>query len=389
MPELSRLGFWVCFGALVYVYAGFGLLVAAWAVLRPRRVGQAAITPPVSLIVAAYNEVRSIAAKLDNALELDYPAGALEIIVASDGSDDGTDVIVGRYAEHGVQLLPLPRRGKGHALHEAVSRARGEVLVFSDANTVFHRQALRMLVRNFADPGVGGVCGNQVHCGAGQRDSSDEGERLYWSYDKRLKALESLTGSIVSADGAIYAVRRHLYRRPESAAVTDDFAISTAVIEQGCRLVYESEALAYEPAVGVARAEFDRKVRIITRGVRGVLLRRSLLNPFHYGFYSVILLSHKVLRRLAPVFLIGLLASSLVAGANGGCYLVAAAWQAGFYGLAAIGGLLRGTPFGRRKLLCAPFFYCLANAAALVALVRILSGKRIERWQPQRSVTPT
>jgi hypothetical protein len=246
-----------------------------------------------------------------------------------------------------------------------------------------------MLARNFADPEVGGVCGNQMHGRSPGRDSSGDGERLYWSYDKRLKVLESATGSIVSADGAIYAIRRSLYRRPESDAVTDDFAISTAVIAQGYRLVFEPEAIAWEPPAGAARLEFDRKVRIMTRGLRGVLLRRALLNPFRYGFYAVVLASHKALRRLAPVFLLILLVASLAAARDGAVYRGAAVAQGVFYALAGAGGLLKGTRFGRHKLLCAPFFYCLANSAALVALTKILRGRRIERWSPQRSIAET
>jgi cellulose synthase/poly-beta-1,6-N-acetylglucosamine synthase-like glycosyltransferase len=389
MSIASQIVFWGCVALLAYVYAGFPMLVALWARWRGRPVRRAEITPTVSLVVAAYNEARGIAAKLDNALALDYPPDRLEILVASDGSDDGTEAIVASYAARGVQLLALPRRGKLYALDTAIERARGEILVFSDANTHFDRQALRMLVRNFADPSVGGVCGNQRHRRDAGRDSSGEGEKLYWSYDKSLKALESRAGSIVSADGAIYAIRRALYRKPASAAVTDDFAISTAVIEQRARLVYEPAAVAYEDAVGDARGEFGRKVRIMTRGWYGVLLRRQLLDPRRYGFYAVVLWSHKVLRRLAPVGLLALFAASLVAARSGPLFAAAAVAQAGFYTLALAGWLLKRSRAGRRGVLYAPFFFVLANAAALVALSRLLRGRRVERWQPQRPAPGT
>jgi cellulose synthase/poly-beta-1,6-N-acetylglucosamine synthase-like glycosyltransferase len=384
MSAAAQIVFWVCVALLAYIYAGFPLLVALWARWRARPVHRDNITPAMSLVVAAYNEARGIAAKLDNALALDYPRDQLEILVASDGSDDGTEDIVAGYAARGVQLLALPRRGKLHALDTAIAQAHGEILVFSDANTHFEPQALRMLARNFADPAVGGVCGNQRHRRAAGRDSSGEGEKLYWSYDKSLKALESRTGSIVSADGAIYAIRRALYRKPASAAVTDDFAISTAVIEQGKRLVYEPAAVAYEDAVGDARGEFGRKVRIMTRGWHGVLLRRRLLDPRHYGFYAVVLWSHKVLRRLAPLCLLALFAASLAAARSAPLYAAAAVAQTAFYLLALAGGLLKRSRAGRRGVLYAPFFFVLANAAALVAFSRLLRGQRVERWQPQR-----
>ncbi len=387
MSEMMQIAFWGCVTALAYTYVGFGLLVAGWGSLRRRTVRKAPIEPKVSIVIAAFNEEAVIAEKLENLLSLDYPEDALEIIVASDGSDDRTVEIVRRYVDERVLLLALPRRGKIYALQDAVAQAQGEILVFSDANTFLHPQAVRMLARNFADREVGGVCGNQLYRSSACTDSSGQGESLYWSYDKWLKAKQTHTGSIVSADGALYAIRRKLFRVPESAAVTDDFAISTAVVQQGFRLVYEPEAIAYEEPAGAAAREFKRKVRLMTRGMCGVLLRRALLNPFHYGFYSVVLFSHKVVRRLAPIFLIVLFASSALLSVRGGFFAACALLQVAFYGLAALGFLLRTHRVGRLKLIAIPFFYCLANAAALVALNKVGRGERIERWQPQgRSV---
>lgn len=282
-------------------------------------------------------------------------------------------------------MLALPRRGKMHALDTAVQAATGEILVFTDANTILAADALRQLVRPFADPEVGGVCGNQSHFKRLHEDASAAGESMYWSYDKALKILESRTGSIVSADGALYAIRRALYRRPPSAAMTDDFAISTAVIEQGARLVFEPLARAYESAVGDAGGEFQRKVRIVTRGWHGVMARRRLLDPRRSGFYAFVLGSHKVLRRLAPVVLVVLLGASLWLPQTSVTRTAAAAAQGVFYAAAALGALLRRTSLGRRRVLLAPFFFCLANGAALVALLRVCAGGRVEIWQPRRA----
>lgn len=377
--------FWSAVAALVYTYAGFPLLVGLWGSLRRRRVRQEDVTPSVSLIVAAYNEEAVIAAKLRNCLALDYPPEALEIFLASDGSDDRTESIAVEFAGNRVHLLALPRRGKIFALRDAVAQARGDILVFSDANTMLDPQALRKLVRNFADASVGGVCGNQMYMKSRRGDSSEGGESLYWNYDKWLKCMQTRTGSIVAADGAIYAIRRDLFRMPEVTAVTDDFAISTAIVLQNRRLVFEPEALAYEPGTGAAGREFRRKVRLMNRGMRGVLLRRSLLNPFRHGFYAVILFSHKVVRRLAPIFLLALLASNLFL-VQRPFYATTAVLQLGFYTLATAGWLFKSRRAGRAKFLSIPFFYCLANAAALVAMMRLLRGEQIERWQPQRRV---
>lgn len=379
--------FAVSAATLAYVYCGFPLLVVLWGVARPRRVHLAAVTPRVSLIVAAHNEAASAAEKVLNCLAVDYPPAALEVVFASDGSTDGTDAIVRRFAGHGVQLLVLPRLGKLAALHAAVEASTGEILVFSDANTFFHADAVRMLARNFADPAVGGVCGNlQVRTRSpGRSDSSGAGESWYWELDKALKRMQSRSGSIVAADGAIYAIRRELYARPEHTAVTDDFAISTGVVARGYRLVFEPAAVAWEPSAGRAGLEFARKVRIVNRGLRGVLLRRELLDPRRYGFYAVILFSHKVLRRVAPLYLLSLLASSMALAAQAPFFALALAAQVVFYAAAAAGWICRDRALGRHKLLLAPFYYCLANAAALAGLCSLAAGRRIERWQPQRA----
>ena len=381
---MNYLVFWLSLAMVVYVYAGFPMLVVLVGKIRNRQVRKQSITPTVSIIIAAYNEEQSIAERLDNILALEYPPDALEVIVASDGSTDATASIVASYASHGVRLLDLPRRGKIPALNDAVTHAAGEILVFSDANIIFDLHALRLLVRNFADPEVGGVTGNHIYTIESGSDSSSQGEHLYWSYDKWLKQLESLTGSIVSGGGAIHAIRRELYQPLTTSAVTDDFAISTAVIEQGRRLVFESEACAYEVAIPAAEREFWRKVRLITRGLRGLILRKRLLNPFRYGFYALSLLSHKLLRRLVPVFLLLMLLSSILASSGSAFYIGVALAQICFYSLACIGYLGRRTRIGQKKHFYIPFIYCLANIAALFSLIKLIRGDHIELWSPQR-----
>lgn len=180
MAEFGVALFWLLLALLVYVYVGFTALVVLVAQIRRKRVRQAEITPRISLIIPVWNEERTIAERLDNALALDYPKGALEIIVPSDGSNDRTEAIVNGYAAHGVRFLALPRRGKIHAIKDAVAAASGELLVFSDANSMYERNALRMLARNFADAEVGGVCGNQIYVKAKAADTTSQGETLYW-----------------------------------------------------------------------------------------------------------------------------------------------------------------------------------------------------------------
>lgn len=389
MRPLLALLFWLALLALAYGYAGYPLLVAVAGRLRDRRVQRAPVTPPTSLIIAAYNEEASIAERLENALAADYPREALEIIVASDGSTDGTEAVVATFAERGVRLLSLPRQGKIHALGEAVRVARGEILAFSDANIQMHPQALRAMARNFADPSVGGVAGHATYRLPGDGESSSRGEGLYWRYDTWLKEMESRTGSVVSAHGGLYAIRRTLFQVPSETAVTDDFAISTAVVEQGARLVFDRDALAYETAIARTDREFHRKIRLMTRAWRSVALRRRLLNPVRYGFYAVVLFSHKVLRRLLPLALLVLALTSAALAPQGGVYALAAWGQLAFYALAALGYLARRSPLGHLRPIYVPFYYCLANAAAVVALFRFLQGERIVLWQPQRHVAKT
>lgn len=390
---ISLILFWVALAAIVYTYVLYPLIVVLRGLLWVRPYRSAEITPRVSLVIAAYNEAKSIGAKIENILALDYPREQLEVVIASDGSTDGTEGIVRRYEAANRQggahlrLLALPRQGKAAALNTAVAAATGEILVFSDANSMYAPDALRALVRPFAAPEVGGVAGNQVYLkhNAGE-GVTGAGERSYWDFDRVLKQFQSRAGNVISATGAIYALRRSLFE-PVAAGVTDDFTISTGVIVQGSRLVFAPAAIAYEPVASAGSVEFGRKVRVITRGLRAVLLRRTLLNPFRYGFYSLQLFSHKVLRRLVVFPLLLLLVTSPFLWSRGLFYQVMTVGQLLFYGLAAAGWALANTPLrGLKllKLLTIPFYFCLVNYAALLATLNVLRGNRIERWEPQR-----
>lgn len=375
--------FWLVVLSAAYAYALYPALLAVAAPVLDRTVDRGPVTPGLSVVVAAYNEEDVIAAKLESILASDYPEEALEVLVASDGSTDATEEVAGRYADRGVRVLSLPRRGKAHALEAAARRASGEVLVLTDANSRLEPGALRALARNFADPEVGGVAGHTGYEVPADGQSSGRGEDLYWRYDTWLKRAESRTGSVVSAHGGLYAVRRELFRPPEDAAVTDDFAISTAVVEQGRRLVFEPEARAVEEAPREAGEEFRRRVRLTVRGLRSLLLRRGLLNPLRHGFYSLALFSHKVVRRLLPAGLPLLLLAGAALSPGRPVYQAATGLQLLFYGLAAAGFALRGTPLGKTRPFYVPFYFTLSNAAALVALLRVAGGERIERWDPQ------
>jgi cellulose synthase/poly-beta-1,6-N-acetylglucosamine synthase-like glycosyltransferase len=382
---MRKLLFWGSAALVAYTYAGFPLLVLARARLRPRPVRTADWTPPLTLVIAARNEAAVIAQKLDNIFGLDYPAERLQVVVASDGSEDGTDDIVRGYEQHGVTLVPLPRVGKAAALNAALAVATGEIVVFSDANSIYAPNALRALVRPFADPEVGGAAGDQRYVAAGADGAAASGELRYWSLDRMLKEAESCAGNVISATGAIYAVRRGLLG-DVPGGVTDDFTISTGVIAKGHRLVFVREAVAFEPVAPRAGLEFDRKVRVMTRGLRGVLLRRELLDPRLHGFYALQLFSHKVLRRVMVVPLLALAASSPLLWRRSRFYRLATAGQVLLYGAGTTGLLLADKPLARRQPFGLAAFFVFVNAASLRAIWNIVRGHRIERWEPAREV---
>lgn len=376
--------FW---GGVAAVATGYGALpgiVLLRGRLRARPVrADPAFCPQVTVVIAAHDEAASISAKCGNLLGLDYPADSLQIVIASDGSTDGTvdlarDALAGR-----ATVLDLPRCGKAGALNAAIAEATGEVVVFTDANSTLDRDAIRAIVAPFADPEVGGVAGDQRYAPDGTGGVS-EGERTYWSLDRALKAAESAAGSVVSATGALYAVRRALLGTV-AVGVTDDFFTSTEVVKRGRRLVFGPDAVAREAVASESGAEYGRKVRVMTRGLRGVWLQRELLDPRRHGFYSVQLLWHKVLRRLMAVPLVTIAVATPALVRRGWLYRVAAGGQAAVYGLGAL-GVLAGRS-GRRppRLLAVPAYFCLVNVASLHALFNLVTGRRIDRWTPIRA----
>ena len=378
--------FWSLIGLIFYAYVGFTLILLMRS-LWQRPVRKADITPTISLVIVAHNEAATIGTKLDNALGLEYPMDKLQIIVASDGSDDGTDEIVAGYAERGVQLLAFPRRGKIPAMNAAVSHATGDILVFTDANSLFASGSLAALVRPFADLSVGGVAGNQCYsCGSG--NAASFGERMYWAFDRWLKRLGTRAGNVIASTGAIHAIRRELFQ-PVPLGIGDDFVLSTRVILQGFRLVFEPGAIAHESTASSDRAEFQRKVRVIVRGLRGLWVVRGLFNPFRHGFYSLQIFSHKLLRWCVGWLLIALFAVSISLSGSIVFYRVALWSQVVFYAAAVAAMILRHTPLVRLRLFrlfSVPFYFCLANVAAIMAWLQLLTGKRVDVWNSNRQV---
>lgn len=368
----------------LYVYAGYPLLLWTLVAMRGRRrVAVAPIEPDVTFIISAYNEEAVIGEKLVNTLAIDYPRNRIEVIVVSDCSSDRTDALVSARAPDGVRLIRLPRRmGKTAGVNLAVASAKGEFLVFSDANAMYRRDAIRHLVANFADPEVGCVTGESRYSDPARSTVSTQ-ENFYWKYERLIKILESDLGSMVGSDGAILALRRALF---EPLAVTDlnDLVIPLRVVARGFRVVYERRAICDEPGTLEYQEEFRRKVRIVNRSVFALRQFPSLLNPTRAGVFAVQLFSHKVLRWSVGLALGVLLVSSAAAGSIDRRWVPLLWAQIGFYSLAGAGALFPGLRRRAGPVLTLPYYFCLVNAAALIGGVRGLIGQVQITWSPER-----
>jgi cellulose synthase/poly-beta-1,6-N-acetylglucosamine synthase-like glycosyltransferase len=365
-----------------WIYFGYPLLLLMMARLRPRPIASDDThVPPVSVVVAMHDEEAFVRQKIENTLALDYPRDRLELVIASDGSTDGTHAVARSYAPHGVRLLELERRGKAAALNDGVAAAAGEIVVFTDANNFLAPDAVRKIVRSFADPEVGGVCGNKKYRPLAEADATEEGENLYWRWDKWQKELESRIGSIFAADGTLYAVRKELYVPIADPAQADDIAISTRIVVQGRRLVFDREAVAYEDPPVEGGAEFRRKVRVTNHSVRALLNLGSAL--WTRGFWSLELLSHKLFRHFVPFALVPMFLANGVLAFGSLVFAALFAAHSLFYVLAIAGAVLRDTSAGNSKILAIPYYFSLVNAAALLGIVSIWTGRRLAVWTPR------
>src|SRR3989440_324083 len=383
---VMRVCFWASTSLLFYTYVGYPLLLLTISRLRPRPVRRAEWTPKVTVIITAYNEERDIAAKLENTLVLDYPSDKLEIIVASDCSTDGTDGIVRRYAERGVRLQRQEERlGKTAAQNAAVERARGEIILFSDATTIYSPDVLRLMLPSFADETVGCVAGRLIYVDPTQ-SGTGRGARSYWGYETFLKQHESSVCSLIGASGCLYAVRRSAYV-PMYPEACSDFLIATKMVEQGLRAVFEPSAVCTEETNKHARRELSMRVRIITQTFTDLWRHRSMMNPLRSGFYAVELFSHKVLRYLVPFLLLIILISSAALAPRSIFYMLALIAQLCFYAAALASWLLERMSV-RTRLLALPQYFVLANLASVIALYKFLRGERYARWETQREAAP-
>jgi cellulose synthase/poly-beta-1,6-N-acetylglucosamine synthase-like glycosyltransferase len=358
---------------VVFAYAGYAVVLAWLRRVSPRPVRTADEFPPASLIIAVHQGEREIAAKLENSLALDYP-GSLEIIVASDACTDHTDDIARSFADRGVLLVRSPeRRGKEAAQALGIGRARGEILVFSDVGALLSADAVRNIVRPFADPEVGAVSSEDAV-------DSDGGEGAYVRLEMALRRMESETGSLVGLSGSFFAVRREL-GTPWQPDLASDFRSALEAGRRGLRAVSEPTAQASFKASEDPAREWSRKVRTVRRGIAVLVAYRDLLHPRH-GRRAFALWGHKVARFTAPFALLAmLLASAWLAPSDSRAAALFGA-QVAAYALA--GAALVAKPLQRWLVPRIAAFFLLVNASMLVAWLYHLSGRRAVTWTPTR-----
>ena len=370
--------FFVSLSTLIYIYVGYPLLVWALAKLFGHDPARGTILPTVSLVIPAYNEQAYIEHKLRNSLGLDYPRDRLEIIVASDGSTDGTNAIVERFQSTRVRLLAMDHVGKSPMLAHVVPQLHSEVVVFSDASSELAPDALRELVGHFADPRV--ACVSGVYRLKRVADLRAQGEGLYWRYETFLKTQESRLHSILGAHGAFYGIRTSLFRGLDDTSINDDYLVPMHAVAQGYRAVYEPRAVAWEHDLATLHGEFTRRRRIAAGNCQQIVRLRQLLHP-RYGWIALCFFSHKVLRTVAPILLLLLLAASFWLAQPWAMILVAI--QGVLY-LSAYAGYVCQRRGRVVTWLSPPLYFCLGNLAMLVGTVRFLVNRRRCAWERAR-----
>lgn len=373
--------FWVALAVLFYTYVGYGVLLLLLNAFRKKRPPFPHFTPPLTLVIPAYNEADCIEQKIENSLSLAYPPGNLFIVVVTDGSTDGTPQIVQRYGQ--IALMHLPqRRGKTAALNRAMQGAQTPYVVFTDANTLLSKNSLLDMMRHYADPATGGVSGEK-RVANGSASPVGWGEGLYWQYESALKKASADFYTVVGAAGELFSVRTELFKPVPEDTILDDFAASVAVCTQGYRVAYEAAAVAAEPPSLNAAEERKRKVRISAGCFQALVRYKHLLNPWRNPRLAFQAFSHRVLRWVACPLALPLLlfCSGWLWAHNGGLfYTVAFFAQCLFYALAA-GGRLVANKNAAGLLLLLPYYFVFMNACVYAGFVRFVQKRQSVLWE--------
>lgn len=376
--------FWILIFIIIYSYVAYGVLLYGLVLLKrlliKPTITDNAYEPTVSLLIAAYNEESCIAKKIENTLRLDYPADKIEFVFVTDGSSDSTPDIVKRFPR--VRLLHQPQRqGKIAAVERSMPHLHGEIVVFTDANTFVNKEAIKNIVRHFADARIGVVSGEKRILNRDSDEAAGAGEGFYWKYESKLKQWDAELYSVMGAAGELFAIRKDLYEPIPKDSLIEDFYMSFKIVEKGYVIAYEPDAYALEePSASIAE-ELKRKIRIAAGGIQSIVRLSELLNPFKYGVVTFQYVSHRALRwSLAPLALPVVLVLNIFLVQYGGIYPYLFAMQVLFY-LAAIAGYLLEKKHLRLKILFIPFYFCMMNYAVYLGFRRYIKGSQSVIWE--------
>jgi len=375
--------FWISLISLFHAYIGYLIICIIIGKLFKKPINKKEIFPVVTVLIPAYNEQQVIKEKIKNSLALDYPKDELEIIIASE-STDNTNQLVKEFAAQGIILHAFEqRRGKSRMLNDVVSKTKGEIILFSDANAMYKSDVIKKLVQNFHDPRVGGVLGSLLITNADD-SSISEGESVFKKYESILRKANTAVHSIIGADGTMLAIRRNLYK-PISPDRGDDFEIALRIRIQGYGMIFEPEAISYEKASVDFRDEIKRKRRIVSWFWKSALILLSeMIKPWR-GFLIFQVISNKIMRWLSPVFLIALFVSSMSLSYLNIFYGLFFQLQVFFYCMALLGGIFSKKSDNKlEKILRMPFFFIVFNYAFLIGTIEGLFFNQKPFWQKVR-----
>lgn len=373
--------FWLSTLLVCYIYAGYPLLLR----FLPKRTlkpdADAPRHPKVTVLIPAFNEAPAIEKTILNKLAQNYPSNAIEIIVISDESEDGTDEIVKKLATEDSRIRLIrqsPRQGKTAGLNLAIPQATGEIIIFSDANSYYDTDAIQHLVDCFRDPEVGYATGKMIYVN-GDGSIAGDGCSAYMKYENHMRTLETQVSSVVGVDGGIDAIRKSLYQ-PMNADQLPDFVQPLKVVTQGKRVIYCEKALLNEETLTNSQSEFKMRVRVSLRAYWAMRDMKHLFNPKSYGIFSLQLISHKLLRYLAFIPLIVAFISNAFITGYGSFYTLTFLIQIVFYGAAAVVSLNDGT---NNRWLALAHYFCLINIASAMAFIKFMKGEKIVMWKPR------
>jgi poly-beta-1,6-N-acetyl-D-glucosamine synthase len=371
---------------LVYTYIGYPFFLYLLKLFQKRKVRNqiSHVTsedqiewPFISILIPAFNEECVIRQKIENCFTLDYPKEKVEIVVASDGSTDETNEMVSAYTENEVQFLQFDdREGKTNVINKVVPTLKGELIVLTDASAMLESDSLKKILVNFFDNQIGAVSG--IYCFEQQESSLRErGEYLYWRYETNLKQLESQTGSVIGAHGALLAFRKNLFDPLPKNAINDDFIIPMRIIEKGFRVAYCTDAVAFEEQYSDSFADYRRRSRIFVGNIQQIFILKKLLHP-KSGLNMIKLVSHKVLRTLSPLFVLGFFITNFFL--NFGIYKLTYWGQIGFLSLAIFGALLQKV-LGRSGFFSVIYYLIFGHFSALSGYLKYFLNQQTVTWQ--------